>query len=208
MLSHEEMACRQLCDELMGEIKAVQAESVPAERKKGLGPEVLSLTQALMRVQSESGSSCRLQCRGLLSGAVAVIDSMQRSSGKQFASVCSWQAAFAVRAARERFITNEVQTVVQSEQSQNWASRLEAGVDRCVDLLVRVLIDGELRSSLSSIPKKVKSKVTDNGTGGPRDVEHILMILMAQVSAIGYCPSPDAVSDIITHLFDFLLNQR
>jgi hypothetical protein len=42
-----------------------------------------------------------LRSQGLLSVSLAVVEAMQRSSGKQFAAICDWQCAFDVRGARE-----------------------------------------------------------------------------------------------------------
>lgn len=109
-----------LCGEIKSRIKAENG-SFPPAKKRGLGAEVLAYTQALLQAPGRDDPS-KLGCADtavlgyrpatcmrsieLISLSYAVIESMQRSSAKQFSSICDWQCAFECRAQREADLDN------------------------------------------------------------------------------------------------------
>lgn len=110
-----------LCAEIKSRIKA-ELGSFPPAKKRGLGAEVLAYTQALLLApgsQDPLKPSCVdntadlgyrpvtcMRSIELISLSYAVIESMQRSSAKQFSSICDWQCAFECRAQREADLDN------------------------------------------------------------------------------------------------------
>jgi len=116
LMSREEEEGRDaLCAEIKSRIKAEKG-NFPPPKKRGLGAEVLAHTQALLQAPGY-GSPSELNCIDtsvlgyqpttcmrsieLIALSYAVIESMQRSSAKQFSSICDWQCAFELRAQRE-----------------------------------------------------------------------------------------------------------
>lgn len=114
-----------LCAEIRSRIRAEKG-SFPPAKKRGLGAEVLAHTQALLQAPGRHDAPSKLgscvdntttttaaaavlgyqpatcmRSIELLSLSYAVIESMQRSSSKQFSSICDWQCAFECRAQRE-----------------------------------------------------------------------------------------------------------
>jgi len=111
-----------LCAEIKSRIKA-ELGSYPPSKKRGLGAEVLAYTQALLLAPGSQDPLLKLSCVDnsadlgyrpvtcmrsieLISLSYAVIESMQRSSAKQFSSICDWQCAFECRAQREADLDN------------------------------------------------------------------------------------------------------
>lgn len=106
---------------------AIENGKLPPPKKRGLGAEILALTQALLDAPGEAASAKEQQLTGkistgalsartsihsygVLSLAAAVVESMQRSSSKQFPSICKWQCGYETRAAREADMQNRIQT--------------------------------------------------------------------------------------------------
>ena len=108
---------------------AAEKGEPPPPKKRGLGAEVLALVQALAvspgergndghAPESQKGSSSLsaysprtcIQSQGMLALALAVVESMQRSSSKQFHSVCSWQCCYDTRATREMDMQQRIQS--------------------------------------------------------------------------------------------------
>ena len=107
----------------------VEKGEIPPPKKRGLGAEVLAFVQALAVSPGESnihdqrtgrrkgniiasGYSPRtcIQSQGILSLALAVVESMQRSSSKQFHSLCSWQCCYDTRGTREMDMQQRIQS--------------------------------------------------------------------------------------------------
>lgn len=105
---------------------AAEKGEPPPPKKRGLGAEVLAFVQALAVSPGESdgdgqrrkGSSSPpayfprtcIQSQGMLGLALAVVESMQRSSSKQFHSLCSWQCCYDTRATREMDMQQRIQS--------------------------------------------------------------------------------------------------
>jgi hypothetical protein len=124
------MACNEdegrstLCQELKDQISKEKG-NLPPPKKRGLGAEVSALVQSLL----ESPGSYSLPmnpvfrtsynpivcCKSerLIALSYAVIDAMQRSSPKQFISLCNWKAAFDDRIIREN---DMIQNMLQYDE--------------------------------------------------------------------------------------------
>ena len=97
-------------------IECINAEggNLPPPKKRGVGAEIFSLVHELLNAKiSEFNSSAKLEANdfrateynpiicmkyyNLVSLALAVVDAMQRSSGKQFGAVCTWACSYDIR---------------------------------------------------------------------------------------------------------------
>lgn len=97
---------------------------------------------------------------GLLSLSLAVVESMQRSSGKQFQQLCDWQCSYEVRAAREA----DVDASAQKFQD----------FDICIARIMSYFL------TPAAAPKgaeKEKEKEA-SATAGPVDIVHILVLIV------------------------------
>ena len=93
----------------------IQAPGIPTPRSRSPGPveagsaqeEDWEMVQASDTYRSDLKAGLGynyavcMRYQNLLTLSLAVIESMQRSSGKQFAQLCAWQCAYDVRTARE-----------------------------------------------------------------------------------------------------------
>lgn len=109
---------------------------------------------------------------GLLSVSLAVIEAMQRSSGKQFQALCDWQCSFYVRTAREA----ELDEIAHKFQD----------FDVCMAHIMSYFLpnnkavtitDKVVSGDSSSLKSKEKEKDA-LATSGPVDLVHILVQLV------------------------------
>jgi hypothetical protein len=117
MACGEEEGRTYLCDEIKKQI-IFSNGTLPPLKKRGFGAEMSALIQCLIESPGAEGLISKsfrtsynpiICCRHerLIALSYAVIDSMQRSSAKQFNSVCSWKTSFDDRAGREmELLTN------------------------------------------------------------------------------------------------------
>jgi hypothetical protein len=117
-LRYKLMACNEeegrlaLCNELKESINKEKGKE-PPPKKRGLGAEVSALVQSLIESPGNYGGTANqtmttpynpiVCCKAekLIALSFAVIDAMQRSSAKQFSSICNWKTSFDDRVARE-----------------------------------------------------------------------------------------------------------
>jgi hypothetical protein len=113
-----------------------------------------------------------LRAQGLLSLSLAVIESMQRSSGKQFQQLCDWQCSYDVRTAREA----ELDSVARKFQD----------FDVCIAHLMSyflpgnkaVLGSGDTSPATPGMGRPKGTAEKDLATAGPLDLVHILIQLI------------------------------
>jgi hypothetical protein len=117
-LRYKIMACNEeegrlaLCNELKESINKEKGKE-PPPKKRGLGAEVSALVQSLIESPGSYGGTTNqtmataynpiVCCKAekLIALSFAVIDAMQRSSAKQFSTICNWKTSFDDRVARE-----------------------------------------------------------------------------------------------------------
>lgn len=189
VLLAEEAACRDICSDLVQETLRQGGETVPpSTKRRGLGAETLAHTQALMKCSTQLARHIPL-----LSTATAVIESMQRSSSKQFAQLCSWRCSFDVRFARELHV----------QSSGEGAVSAASALDRRVEAM-RMLLQTSVESL--AVPSTKGSKSVESSTSGPVDVEHSLMMLLQSTAVYGV--APHAMQDFLADLAHFMLTKR
>jgi hypothetical protein len=190
----EQAACKTLCSDVSSLIPASEVSQLPA-KKRGMGAETLALTQLLMKASPQS----RMQEASTISRAVAVIESMQRSSGKQYSQECTWQCSFDVREARERHVLAAVNATIDATESYSSSDvARQMGVDTCVDCLLRLLRSGQIEG---------KGKAQEALTG-PVDVLHMISLLVSSVSRLSELPSPPLLEELIRNLATFIMLSR
>jgi hypothetical protein len=197
ILLDEEKACKDICNNISEAIEAEGGESAPPPTKKrGLGAETLAHTQALLKCSAK-----RPQWLSLLSGATAVIEAMQRSSGKQYVQLCDWRCSYDVRAAREALLFGRIDASMPIECSQ------EALIN-AADIAVGTLVEFIRTSAERSGTLSKDSKGSESTTSGPVDVEHILMMLISAVFRIKAAPSEERMSELRAHIMQFIVLRR
>jgi hypothetical protein len=113
MACSEEEGRTYICEELKKQI-ILSNGTLPPPKKRGFGAEMSALIQSLIEssgVEDTKSSISKFRtsynpiicCRNerLIALSYAVIDSMQRSSAKQFNAVCTWKTSFDDRSGRE-----------------------------------------------------------------------------------------------------------
>ena len=105
---------------------------------------------------------------GIISLSLAVIEAMQRSSAKQFSSICSWQCSFETRCNREIDINN---IIIKNNN-----------IDICFNYLQSYfIISNQSNKSLEDkdkgSPKKINNKKekTENIQNDPVDITFIII---------------------------------
>jgi len=124
--------------------------------------------------------------QSLLSLTLAVVEAMQRSSGKQFTSLCTWQCAYDVRSARESELDDiarkyndfdicvaHLSTLFLPKPSQP-SDGTTSGGNSAVNSPPR----GSAGLSRVGSAKSVVSEKEASPTAGPVDVVHILIQLL------------------------------
>lgn len=119
ILRYKMMACPEeegrqaLVEELKHRI-FIENGNLPPAKKRGIGAEISALVQSLLEAPGRNDTSelmksfqtnfnpfvC-VKAERLIALSYAVIDAMQRSSAKQFSSICQWKASFDDRIQRE-----------------------------------------------------------------------------------------------------------
>lgn len=103
--------------------------------------------------------------QGLLSLSLAVVEAMQRSSGKQLQPLCDWQCAYDVRAAREAELDG--------------LARKFRDLDVCIAHLMSYFLPGNKTVLAPGIRVASGAKEKEAPpTVGPLDLTHILMQLI------------------------------
>ena len=210
LLTESEDDTRRYLSTLLKQLIVQCMGTLPPEKKRGFGAEILALIQALLTapylpaaitthplsdavenvvfiksVIKRLGYNPYIceEYRSLIRLCYAVIDTMQRSSEKQYAAVCDWEASYDTRSAREEVVTKLL-----------LAGR-EGAVDGAVD-------DGSLKytikqslmhlSSMLNTPKAFlqSSKQSDKAAlssapGSVPDLTHVLMQLLGMLSLVG-----------------------
>lgn len=168
MAGAEEQGRGLLVDVLKQSI-TLEKGSLPPAKKRGIGAEILALVQSLIKAPGQDSSKSMLgtgetepsigtitRSQSLLSLSLTIIETMQRSSAKQFSTVCSWKAALDTRIAREA----------------DWVKVLQESSDE----------DAFIANSAALIQRPLhrNTRREDINIDGPVDVSHILLL------AIGY----------------------
>ena len=210
LLTEPEDDTRRYLSTLLKQLIVQCKGTLPPEKKRGFGAEILALIQALLTTpyvpvaitahpHSDASKNVvfiksvikRLgynpyiceEYMSLIRLCYAVIDTMQRSSEKQYAAVCDWEASYDTRSAREEVVTKLL-----------LAGR-EGAVDGAVD-------DGSLKYAvkqslmhISSMLNTAKSplqssKQSDKAAsssipGTIPDLTHVLMELLGVLSLVG-----------------------
>lgn len=199
----EEAARVALCNEIKAHITANNGV-LPPSKKRGLGAEMLAYTQALIAAPGNTSTDTTTTTNPtntastttstpLLSLTYTVIESMQRSSQKQFTSLCDWQCAYDVRTAREA----ELNTIAGKMEDFDVCvahlltyflsngSGTSGGAGRSASPKASSGVGGVASPSKSlnrvSSAKSVVSEKEVPSTAGPVDVVHILVQLLRYV---------------------------
>lgn len=116
MTGNEEEGKVELCNEFKLRIHQEKGK-LPPEKKRGLGAEILAYSQALIQskgfenMEEESKKENPMvsyRSESLLSISSLLIETMQRSSHKQFYSICNWKSCHDLRVQRETEILQEI----------------------------------------------------------------------------------------------------
>lgn len=145
-------------DSLVANLKtriAVEGGRIPLLKKHGLGAEVLAYVQALIESpgmgegtpMKYSPRVC-IQSGDMIGLALAVVEAMQRSSVKQFQTICDWKCSYDIRCSREA-------------QLQQQLSRKPLSLDDCIESL-----HSQFESRCQRAKRKdiVKDKGDENNT--------------------------------------------
>ncbi len=184
--------------------KVIQLErgSLPVAKKRGLGAEILAYVQAIMDSPGlefgDSKESVIYRHINLLSLCLSVIETMQRSSGKQFYSICDWKCAVDVRCARDSELRMSMKSIVV-DSGVNTNSPHHEDFDAIVTKAMKPLLcstslsqkysssslNYSQTSAVSSPRKSVdkspsgtkpaKSSKEDDNNYGPVDAIHIIL---------------------------------
>lgn len=110
MTESEDVGRGRLVDALKQHIREERG-TLPPAKKRGIGAEILALVQSLLKAPGKEQPvvgadghptlAPTVRTQSLLAIAATVIETMQRSSAKQFSSVCAWKAALDTRISRE-----------------------------------------------------------------------------------------------------------
>lgn len=109
MTESEDVGRGRLVDALKQHIRDERG-TLPPAKKRGIGAEILALVQSLLKAPGKEAPvvtdgnpvlAPAVRTQSLLAIAATVIETMQRSSAKQFSSVCAWKAALDTRISRE-----------------------------------------------------------------------------------------------------------
>lgn len=246
MASDEDRGRQTLCAELKRRVIA-EMGTEPPPKKRGLGAEVLAYAQALVeapgRTKGQTGGRVRLppavptgfslgtcmRSHGLLSLSLAVVEAMQRSSGKQFTTVCDWQCSFDVRAAREAALDRVVAlhqdldvcvahlvtyfalpagtaaTLKSAASTASLVSGSSTNNNSSSDLSATASGSG----SVKKIGKPSTAKEKENPCAGPTDAMHLLLQLARLLFAFQFRETGSAALDSFTAcLSDYLLHKR
>lgn len=165
-------------DSLVKNLKArivIGNGQIPPNKKRGLGAEVLAHVQALIESPGDNqraGKSTKcseavcLESHGMLSLALAVVEAMQRSSSKQFHSLCKWQCSYDTRAVRE-------------EEMKQRVLAKNCEFHECLSILHSQLLNRIQRAhqvpSDETIGEKEKEKTVDSAVV---DIMHTIMQLV------------------------------
>lgn len=113
MACNEEEGRQALVEELKHRI-FIENGNLPPAKKRGIGAEISALVQSLLESPGRNDTSDLIKCskvnfnpfvcakaERLIALSYAVIDAMQRSSAKQYSSICQWKTSFDDRIQRE-----------------------------------------------------------------------------------------------------------
>ena len=194
LLLPEEEGCKSVCNQLANVIlQETDTPLVLPSKKRGMGAETLARTQAVMKAL-KSGEAW-VKRMPLLSNAVAIIEAMQRSSGKQFSAVCDWKCSFEVRQARESLLLSSL-TAFSAEQGAQAA--VDAGIEVLTGLVNTAEFSGHLMGG--------RCKEAPLSINGPRDVEHIL-IMGAMIAGTCRCsPSSHTITEFAAAVASFMIH--
>lgn len=170
MSSSEEDGRNAIVDALKQQIQVANGQ-FPPPKKRGIGAELLALVQSLIKApgaRSESSVFQHLETvthsHSLIALALTVIETMQRSSAKQFSSVCDWKAALDTRAARESDVFRALQ---QHEDLEITMAQI-----------LRPFTSTRSGNSGKGTKVAAKASVADgnSATEGPPDVAHAILL--------------------------------
>jgi len=160
-------------ESLVSNLKArivVEGGRLPLLKKHGLGAEVLAYVQALIdspgRKQTQLTPSLGynprvcIQSSEMIALALAVVESMQRSSSKQFQTICDWQCSYEVRCSRETEMIHHLQQQEQSNKSHS--------LDECIELL---------HTQLSARCQNAKGKENEKNKGSENNTVDVIYTL-------------------------------
>ena len=199
----EEKTFREVSDELtvtVG-IRSANALASLSSKKRGPGAETLALAQLLLS-QTEAAP---LRLLGLAS---TIIESMQRSSGKQWAQVCNWRCSFEVREARERALAHLVKAATSQATYSGPADISEViAVNECVRALTVVVRTREWPQQ-SELDVALKGRRKEPAVAGPVDLEHVFNMLVSHLSGSGGHVFLEQLSAFISGVVEYTLKFR
>lgn len=176
MTDSEDVGRGRLVDTLKQHIRDERG-TLPPAKKRGIGAEILALVQSLLKAPGKEqpvvGGDTPpvlapiVRTQSLLALAATVIETMQRSSAKQFASVCAWKAALDTRISRE----------------SDWQKVLVSSAAFSLDATDAELIEAAM--AVTQRPLHRSRTTADNSVGdvdGPVDVSQILLLTVGYVS--------------------------
>jgi hypothetical protein len=215
----EEQFVRNMLCECLRKLVTVNGGTLPpAKKKRGLGAEVLALLQALVQAPGSTVSSSRssrlssvcgynvplcMKLQPIISLAAAVIDSMQRSNGKQLLSICNWMCSYDTRATREAAV---------------FARLLTPGAGATTEMLrhLQAILASDAQTVTAASTPKAASKAAAGGGGDDTaadtgsgssivDSVHTLLMLagIASTGAVGSIDSSEL--SILADLFKTFL---
>lgn len=188
---------RAMVVEMLKEVIVAEKGTLPANKKRGLGAEILALVQAVLDAPGNGQPKGIVAYRHghLLSMCLAIIETMQRSSGKQFQSLCNWKCAVDVRFARDL----ELASALMPNSNNDCMEDFDVVVTKMMKLFLQSChknVTSSLSSSTSSVNTSISSSTTspqkppvkktqtksatkeDDSKDGPPDAIHILLQLI------------------------------
>eukprot|EP01038_Epipyxis_sp_PR26KG_P007461 gene7461-10171_t len=199
MAKKEEEGQKEMCSQLASLI-SIENGTQPPPKKRGVGAAVLALVQSLIEspglhsngidndikeILGYNPSLC-VKYNNMINLAASIIEAMQRSSNKQFSTLCSWQCSYDVRAARDA----ELEAVI----SQN--DDLDVALAQILIYFIQGNNDNnQEKSKNNSI--KMKGKAKENPCQGPVDVIYTLLSVVSELSELEYLRSISYLSAIV-----------
>ena len=172
--------------------------SIPS-KKRGPGAETLALTQVLLN-RSEF---IPLE---LVGQAVTIIETMQRSSGKQWMQVCSWRCSFEVKEARERTLARVIQSSIPQASTDSSVASIGNDDGRWIEILTHLVRTGEWL--LTETEKKLNRGSKEPALNGPVDIVHVFSMLFSYIPE-SKCPTvEDILSTFSLEASTYLMQSR
>jgi hypothetical protein len=232
MSRNEEQGRLALSQALKQSILSHKNGQLPPPKKRGIGAEILALTQSLIKASSSSGTTTipalaeeeeqqkqqqqlqliathasSLETESLIALALTIIDTMQRSSAKQFQVLNHWKVAVDVRQLREQ----EILKLYNSYEDINVC--IELGIlphFTTIQHSAETHPQKQQQQQQKLSPNNHANSSGDTNSDNPVDLVHILSILLGLMGLCRYQEQQSGISEdmmdiLSSHIANFLL---